>query len=512
MMKRALFALAATGLLAGATAHAQPAMDDDVLDHAEEICEIEGAAPLDAMVIDGRNFGTAAELAAALADAGAHAVVIAGGNFSGEDMRAIAPYLSGGCMTHAELEHTNWSGVEIPDVRFVASDLSDADMRGAQMPRAIFHGVALTRAKLAAAQMPQAQFIAAFVNTDMEGANFAGADLTGSRFTCGITVDQWCMNSYDASFAGADLSEADLSSFGIWDEEMMRGARFDSTMVAPRSLRYLTQAALEGPVILKAEYGDVVAEDPETPPPSTATITPQEMRALIVSTRSETADAASFDCTRAASTAEKLICGEWAMDLRDLDRDLAALYAEARAAGKVTVASQRAWLATRNRCSDEDCLRDSYAGRMDALFAALGDRLVLAPDQRVTYRENVLPLPDAMRDTPLYARILPVLAQASSMHITLTGMEDGSAGAEGFALGANAHMCNMEVYGATFDPANGWYSAEAEDGTRVPLFRVWRERLLLRYSGNLGDTPSEASNFIACGARASFGNLRNLGA
>jgi hypothetical protein len=72
-------------------------------------------------------------------------------------------------------------------------------------------------------------------------------------------------------------------------------------------------------------------------------------------------------------------------------------------------------------------------------------------------------------------------------------------------------MCDLVVEGARFDPRTGWYSAEAHTGELVPLFRIWGDRLLMRYSGNMGDTPDEAQDFVSCGARAGFVELRDLG-
>jgi hypothetical protein len=43
------------------------------------------------------------------------------------------------------------------------------------------------------------------------------------------------------------------------------------------------------------------------------------------------------------------------------------------------------------------------------------------------------------------------------------------------------------------------------------LFRIWGDRLIMRYSGNMGDTPDEAQEFVSCGARAAFTDLRFLG-
>ena len=72
------------------------------------------------------------------------------------------------------------------------------------------------------------------------------------------------------------------------------------------------------------------------------------------------------------------------------------------------------------------------------------------------------------------------------------------------AGGANAHLCDLSVAEARFDPATGWWSARNAEGDLVPLFRVDGRRIMLRYSGNLGNTPEDALDFMSCGARAGF--------
>ena len=60
-----------------------------------------------------------------------------------------------------------------------------------------------------------------------------------------------------------------------------------------------------------------------------------------------------------------------------------------------------------------------------------------------------------------------------------------------------------------YDPATGWYAATGADGVRVPLLRLRGDRLQFRYSGN-ADTPEAAFEFVSCGMRAAFGEMRML--
>lgn len=81
--------------------------------------------------------------------------------------------------------------------------------------------------------------------------------------------------------------------------------------------------------------------------------------------------AASFDCRKAATQVEKLICSDPASSL--MDEELAALFARARASGaaKNVSDSQRAWLRERNRCRNADCVYAAYKARLRVLTDAL---------------------------------------------------------------------------------------------------------------------------------------------
>jgi len=81
-------------------------------------------------------------------------------------------------------------------------------------------------------------------------------------------------------------------------------------------------------------------------------------------------DAASFDCGKATSEVEKLICSD--VLLSKSDDDLAALYAKTlkQAADPASVKKrQREWFSTvHNSCTNAECLREAYATRISELL------------------------------------------------------------------------------------------------------------------------------------------------
>ena len=78
--------------------------------------------------------------------------------------------------------------------------------------------------------------------------------------------------------------------------------------------------------------------------------------------------AASFDCAKASTPQEKLICFDYR--LSDLDSQLAWSYSEALKQAKDISAlkqSQKDWVATRGKCLNVDCILHAYVGRIEAL-------------------------------------------------------------------------------------------------------------------------------------------------
>jgi len=327
--------------------------------------------------------------------------------------------------------------------------------------------------------------------------------MSGFKFSCGITMDESC-NAGEASFSKANLAGADFAEFPSWGSHSFVGAKIDNTRLHPRAVVYFEGLDLVGDVILAA-----AAEMDDYPLPS-ARLTAADFNLLKEQASQMSQDEPAFDCLRAANKVENLICAPYESALRRLDKDMAKLWSQVRASGKGSLREQRAWLRSRSECDDRTCLARRYEERISDLFVTLGSQFSLAPDASVEFDQDVLPLPPVARQGEVYARLLPVLKSASFQSATLTGREDGQIDVTGDAVGGNAHMCSLNVQ-ARYDLKTGWYGADGEAGF-VPLFRVWDNRLFFRYSGNLGDTPFEAGDFISCGARAGFSTMRDLSA
>ena len=78
------------------------------------------------------------------------------------------------------------------------------------------------------------------------------------------------------------------------------------------------------------------------------------------------ASAASFDCAKAGTPVEHMICADPGVSA--LDQRLAEAYKSASARDPHVKETQREWLATsRNKCGTTACLSEAYGARLDAL-------------------------------------------------------------------------------------------------------------------------------------------------
>ncbi|MEO0464142.1 MAG: hypothetical protein AAF127_13510 [Pseudomonadota bacterium] len=457
------------------------------------------AALEDALVVQGALMSSPEEIGRMADGAGDKRLIIAGGDFTGADMRGVAPKLQGTCFYLTVLDETDWRGTEIEGLQFERASLRKLKANRASWPSLRTRGVSFEGSDFSEANLSGMHFVSQYQGASFDDISFRGADLSDARFDCGLTVDVWCING-PPDLSGADLAGADISSLGLWNAASMTGATLDRTVVAPRQLEVLIGSKLLGGLIVRPQFSQGLASE-QTP---TARLSPGEARNLIAALATKPDPAPSFDCAKAASAVEQMICGEYTIKLRRLDREMAELWSAARAARKASLTQQRAWLRSRAQCDNSPCLEDSYRTRIAQLSAQLGRVPVLAPDQSITFHSDVLDLPDTARSGAVYERILPVLKAATWQTVTLTGMEDGSIRAEGDAIGGNAHLCGLNIPAARYDPESGWWTATTSDGLTFELFRFSDRRIEFRYSGNLGNTPVEATDFISCGARAGF--------
>jgi uncharacterized protein len=80
---------------------------------------------------------------------------------------------------------------------------------------------------------------------------------------------------------------------------------------------------------------------------------------------SATANSPSFDCRKATTTVEKLVCNS--PELSKLDVSLAEMYKEAVSKAPSIRDDQRSWNGEKNKCADVECLKTAYEDRISQL-------------------------------------------------------------------------------------------------------------------------------------------------
>lgn len=80
----------------------------------------------------------------------------------------------------------------------------------------------------------------------------------------------------------------------------------------------------------------------------------------------------SFDCVKATTKVEKMICEDSSGELQNLDRQISQIYQDTKAkldknAKKALLDSQKSWLKTRERCESKECLKESLQSRIKEL-------------------------------------------------------------------------------------------------------------------------------------------------
>lgn len=453
--------------------------------------------------IDGTTL-TPQSLAALRRRQGAATITVVGGAFRNADFRRAG--LRNICFLDTDLSGSDWRGADAAGVGFVRAELSGAKLEGARMPF-----VALREPKMEGVNAAGADFSGGRLDGgwdgSMDNAVFNRANFARFDFACGITIGDSCVSAAGVGLRGADLSGADLSDWG--GEAVYTDARIDGTRIALHQLRDIAEADIAGPILLAggeaevaisaAEHAALVARlRPDAPPPP---------------------DAPSFDCGRARSRAERAICATDAYELRELDRDLAAIYRRAAAANPDVAARQRAWLAEREACAPA-CLGRMYQARVGELVAGMGPPAWARPGARALFVSERTEFEESFRGDPLYLRILPAIVGGAAARVIVQVNPDGTIEADGDAIGGNAHSCSLGGDRLAFDARTGWYSGPFTPGPDDP--RDWGQRPMpvLRFIGEAAEVyrngvagwgadslDPRPSDYASCGARAHFPHM-----
>ena len=457
--------------------------------------------------VDGTTLAGAQALGELRQSRGDSLIVIRGGDFTGADFQSIR--LHNICFFDSKLPRSIWRGALAAGVGFIRADLTGSDLSGAVMPGVVFRNAQLAEVDASGADFAGGRLDGGWWQGSIENLRLDEADLSGFRFECGITLDDGCPIDGEVSASRANLSGATLHGFSRLAG--LAGARIDRTEIGPDQLESLAEADIAGPIVVRG--GEASTQ-----------LSAAEFRVLLPRIRRPgEAPAPAFECARAQSPAERLICGNDGGTLRALDLTVDRLYRQAVALDPAVSRSQTAWLRQRDRCVGEDggdrgCLQSAYERRREALVAHLGPPSWLRPGTNALFIGPVIEFDPEFHADPLYLRLLPALIGASWSKVLVRVNENGTIDARGDAVGANAHLCSLGGE-SLFRDSSGWFSGPYEPGSDdaaewrdrpMPVLLFWDDRAMVyqhgRASAGEGGDP-RFSDYASCGMRASFDEL-----
>ena len=422
------------------------------------------------------------------------------GTLAGRDFR-------GKVLIDLNLKGANLRGADFTGAIICGSDLTDADLTGARLDRALIggstrlHGANLTNASARALDIADAS---GMLRAD-------GADLRDARITCDLLESSLCQGDGIgfASMAGADLRGATVDRL-CCEAKGLEAARLDGAVTPLNGYgevdftRLAAGVGEAGQLTFVAIYGFSGRR---------TSFTGKELRdlATIVPRMHAASARASFDCARAATRVEKVICVE--PKLAALDRALAWLWQRTKRTAEQKSA-QRAWLVRRAQCPPRDldspdafsaqdfgvpadprgCIGIAYAERIRELAPQ-----ATAPLENGTYTT----------DAPLVLPRGPSAALAEKFilargyrvdQITMATPVNGAGLLAGTSLGGNGHICSFAASAAETTRTGARFRVTDDPATpdEVSISFVVTPQIVLRVGGQ---------RQFQCGARAGWSEV-----
>ncbi len=453
-------------------------------------------------VIDGSKISKMAELIAAIKAVTGRVPLVQGGNFAGWDFSAIDGGLRPVCFFESELQRTQWNNGRFAGIGFIKTPLDGASFKNTHLEKVLLREAGMRQVSMRGAVLTGGLLDGGWGGS-VENWDLTGADMRGFMFQCGITIGDGCpLDRNGTKFTNADLRGADIASYVFWGGADYLGARFEKARIAPRQIKELVGADFGSGIYLVG--GD-----------ETVALVASEMLVLQQQIAKAEADRAnpSFDCGKARTKVEKIICRDEGRNLSALDRRVAETYNAVRAKNPAAAAGQKKWLETRNACTDGMCVGESYENRLTVLTRMLGEPQLLRRGESALFYDEQIALSADFLNSSLFAKIRTVLFGASMGEAWLTRAADGSYSVMGDSVGANGHMCSAGGQGLRFDDATGWFAGPSAEtpSKRAAAFRAYADEIEFPGDGHPDETEFPGSeDYASCGMRGVLGPYKRI--
>jgi len=191
-------------------------------------------------------------------------IVVNGGRFARADFQGAR--LHNICFVGTDLSRSDWRGADAPGIAFVGADLRGARLEGARMARIVFRNANLENVHAERAMLAGGRLDGGWFEGNVDNLRLDGADLSGFRFECGISLDDGC--PVETGNGGVTLRGANLAGANLFWRADHAGARINRTEALPEQIGDLREALIEGPIVVTGAGGHVE-------------ISPEEYRALL---------------------------------------------------------------------------------------------------------------------------------------------------------------------------------------------------------------------------------------
>jgi len=215
---------------------------------------------------------------------------------------------------------------------------------------------------------------------------------------------------------------------------------------------------------------------------------------FLLATFAPLADAASFDCKKATTDIEKMICAD--PELSKLDEELNAAYKTARLDKKeadVIKQAQKQWMKERDSCADADCVKLAYEARLSSLK---GTRTF--PDIDVVREQNLTPAISKLNDE-LDKAVQDVLGKANEeqKHRLLAEQEHWVENTRNVCKNEtclkHAYWSRLAALAAYFEPRSPLYEKESD---KAEAIKQVLSTAPLKYSARSSSSRNQFCNQI----------------
>jgi uncharacterized protein YjbI with pentapeptide repeats len=395
-------------------------------------------------------------------------IIIKGGNFSGKKFGDDD--FSNLCFDGTNLSGTRWSKSRAEGAAFINANLTGAVFDRANLRGVLFRNSILTRMDASGGNLAYGQLDGGW-DPSIAGLRLENAQMTGFRFVCGASSADGCpFDRKQISLRGANLSNASLASFALWDANLV-DVVLNNTEIALDQIAQYANANVQGPLIVRAGEKKTQLSAAAFQLAVTAFSTPAKP---------------DTECNDPSTALSQIFCQAGQSALRayrdDVDRLYQSTVTMARPDGtNITVVGpgkeQERYLSALRKCAlkAEDkaisCIGERMTQRRAALVAQLTKSNPLEPDVRALFVNVQTPLLQTISQDVRLAGLTPLLIGSAPSFLLAYRDEQDMLNGKGVSQNLEGLQCSYNF--APLSPRKG--SGKTAGGKKAagPAFAAW---------------------------------------